>query len=128
MAKKDITGILKPTYLEDYLHNVLLWVLILCFKGFFLSIIDFHLSSYSFLSHNEKLWEEIQDGDWDTAADCMSSVNQEACWDTGDTLGRGKAQGRAKTSALWIPRSWKASPCHNLLKDQLAAAWQAPAP
>jgi hypothetical protein len=37
----------------------------------------------------------------------------------GDTLDWGKAQGRAETSALWTPSSWKASPCYNLLKEQL---------
>jgi hypothetical protein len=60
---------------------------------------------------------EIQDGDWDTATDLMSSVNQWLCWNAGDTLGWGKAQGRAETSALWAPSSWKASPCHDLLKE-----------
>jgi hypothetical protein len=42
------------------------------------------------------------------------------CWDAGDTLGWGKAPGRAKSMALWTPRSWKVSPCHNLLKEQPA--------
>jgi hypothetical protein len=45
-----------------------------------------------------------------------------ASWtlDTGDTLGWGKAQGRAETSALWTPSSWKASPHPDILKEQLA--------
>jgi hypothetical protein len=60
---------------------------------------------------------EIQDGDWDTAADLLSSVNQGLCWGAGDTLGWGKTQGRAETSALWTPSSWKASPHHNIVKE-----------
>jgi hypothetical protein len=32
----------------------------------------------------------------------------------------GRAQGRAETSALWTPSLWKASPCHDTLKEQLA--------
>jgi hypothetical protein len=53
-----------------------------------------------------------------TDADCMSSVNQGPCWDSGDTLGWGKAQGKAETSAPWIPSPWKASPHHDTLKEQ----------
>jgi hypothetical protein len=67
----------------------------------------------------QKPLKRIQDGNWDIAADCVSSVNQGLCWDAGDTLGWGKAQGRAETSALWTPSSWMASPCHDLLKEQL---------
>jgi hypothetical protein len=47
-------------------------------------------------------------------------MNQGLCWDAGDTLGWGKAQGSSETSALWIPCSWKTSPHHNLLKEQAA--------
>jgi hypothetical protein len=32
-------------------------------------------------------------------------------------LGWGEAPGRAKTSVFWTPSSWKASPCHNFLKN-----------
>jgi hypothetical protein len=46
-------------------------------------------------------------------------MNQGLCWDAGDTLGCGKAQGRAETSAVWNPSLWKASPWHDLLKEQL---------
>jgi hypothetical protein len=49
----------------------------------------------------------------------MSSVNKGLCRDTGDMLGWGKARGRADTSALWTPSSWKASLHHDLLKEQL---------
>jgi hypothetical protein len=56
----------------------------------------------------------------------MSSVNQGLSWEAGDTLGWGKAQGRAKTSALWTPSSWKPSPCHDLLKEQPSSECQAP--
>jgi hypothetical protein len=63
-------------------------------------------------------WGEIQNGNWDPAADCMSSVNQGFCWDTGDMLGWGKAPGRDETSALSTSISWEASLCHNLLKEQ----------
>jgi hypothetical protein len=38
---------------------------------------------------------------------------------TRDTLCWGKAPGRAKTSALWNPSLWKASPHHDLLTEQL---------
>jgi hypothetical protein len=62
----------------------------------------------------------------------MSSVNQGPCWDTGDSLGWGKAQGRAETSAHWTTSLWKASPCHNILKEQVghhaATVCQATAP
>jgi hypothetical protein len=61
---------------------------------------------------------EIQDGNWNTARDHMSSMYQRLCWDTGDTLGWGEAPGRAETSALWTPTSWKASLHHDLLKEQ----------
>jgi hypothetical protein len=43
--------------------------------------------------------QEDSNGDWDTEADCMSSMNQGPCWDAGDMLGWGKAQGKAETSA-----------------------------
>jgi hypothetical protein len=39
---------------------------------------------------------KIQDGDWDTDADCISSMDQGPCWDAGDMLGWGKAQGEQK--------------------------------
>jgi hypothetical protein len=45
---------------------------------------------------------------------------QGLCWHAGDTLSWGKAQGRAETSALWTPSSWKASPHYDLLKEQPA--------
>jgi hypothetical protein len=32
----------------------------------------------------------IQDGNWDTDTDCMNSMNEGLCWDTGDTIGWGK--------------------------------------
>jgi hypothetical protein len=57
--------------------------------------------------------ERIQIGDQNTDTDCMSSMNQETCWDAGDMLGWDKAQGRAETSAPWTPSPWKASPCHD---------------
>jgi hypothetical protein len=47
-------------------------------------------------------------------------MNLEPCWDAGDILGWGKAQGRAETSALWTHSLWKASPCQDLIKEQLA--------
>jgi hypothetical protein len=50
----------------------------------------------------------------------MSSQNQGLCWDAGDKLDWGKAQGRAETSALWTPSSWKSSPQEDLLKEQPA--------
>jgi hypothetical protein len=59
-----------------------------------------------------------------TQPQTVSSVTQGPCWDTGAVLGRGKAPGKAKTSVLWTPSLWKASPCHNLLKERLAC--QAP--
>jgi hypothetical protein len=62
----------------------------------------------------------IQDGYWDTIADRVSSMNQRICWDPWNTLGWGKAPGRAETLALRTPSSWKAFPCHNLLEEQLA--------
>jgi hypothetical protein len=46
-------------------------------------------------------------------------MNQGLCWDAGDKLDWGKAQGRVETSALWTPSSWKTSPHHDLLKEQL---------
>jgi hypothetical protein len=58
---------------------------------------------------------KIQDGNWHTDTDCVSNVNQEFCWDAGDTLGWGKVSRRAETSALWTTSLWKASPCHDLL-------------
>jgi hypothetical protein len=48
----------------------------------------------------------------------VSTRNQGPCWDAGDTFGWGKAPGRAKTSAPWTPTPWKASPCHDTLKEQ----------
>jgi hypothetical protein len=42
----------------------------------------------------------IQNGDWDTDTDCVSSVNQAPCWDTGDTHGWGTASGELKR---WHP-------------------------
>jgi hypothetical protein len=50
----------------------------------------------------------------------MSSVNQGPCWDAGDMLGWGKAQGRAETSAHWTPSLWKFSQWYDTLKDQVA--------
>jgi hypothetical protein len=44
--------------------------------------------------------EAIQDGDWDTAADLESSVNQGLCWEARDMLGWGKAPARAENMAL----------------------------
>jgi hypothetical protein len=49
-------------------------------------------------------------------------MNQGLCWDTGDILDWGKAPGRAETSALWTPSSWKAPPCHDLLEEQSGTA------
>jgi hypothetical protein len=49
--------------------------------------------------NSQKKKERIQNGNWDTDADCMSSRNQGSCLYDGDTLGRGKAPGRAETSA-----------------------------
>jgi hypothetical protein len=60
----------------------------------------------------------IDNGDQDTDADCMSSVNQGPCWDAGDTLGWGKAPGSTETSAPWTPSMWKAPSYHNTLKEQ----------
>jgi hypothetical protein len=60
----------------------------------------------------------IQNGNWDTDADCMSSRNQRPCWDVGDMLGWGKEQGKAKTSEPCTPSLWKSSPHHNTLKEQ----------
>jgi hypothetical protein len=73
-----------------------------------------HLEQWTF----NIAFREIQDGDWDKAADLLSSVSQGLCWEAGDTLNWGKAPGRAETSALWTLSWWKASPCHNLLKEQ----------
>jgi hypothetical protein len=42
------------------------------------------------------LYRKIQDGDWDTDADWERSVNWGPCWDAGNTLGWGKAPGRAE--------------------------------
>jgi hypothetical protein len=53
-----------------------------------------------------------------TQMQTLSSGNQGPCWDTVDTLGWGKAPGRAETSAPWTPSLWKASPHHNTLKEQ----------
>jgi hypothetical protein len=50
--------------------------------------------------------------------DSMSSTNQRPCWDAGDILGWGKAPERAKILAPWTPSLWKASPCHDTLKEQ----------
>jgi hypothetical protein len=63
--------------------------------------------------------ERIQNGDWDTDTDCMSSRNQGPCWDAGDTLDWGKAPGRAETSSPWTPSLWKASPHNDTLKEQV---------
>jgi hypothetical protein len=60
----------------------------------------------------------IQNGDWDTDADGVSSGNQGSCWVTGDTLGWGKAPGKAETLAPWTTNTWKSSPCHDTLKEQ----------
>jgi hypothetical protein len=43
---------------------------------------------------------DIQNGDWDTVADSMSSVNQEPGWDAWAMLGRGEAQGELKFGTL----------------------------
>jgi hypothetical protein len=72
--------------------------------------------------------EGIQNGDWDTEADCVSSRNQGPCWDTGDMLGWGKSTVRAKTSAPLAPSPWKASPCHNTLKEQVGSSLPASVP
>jgi hypothetical protein len=64
--------------------------------------------------------EGIQDGNWDTAADRVSSMNQGLCWDAADRLGWGKAPGRAETSTLGTPSLWKSSPHHDLLKEKPA--------
>jgi hypothetical protein len=63
--------------------------------------------------------ESIYNGYWDTDTDCMISRNQGPCWDAGDTLGWGKAQVRAETSAPWTPSLWKTSPHHDTLKKQV---------
>jgi hypothetical protein len=62
--------------------------------------------------------ERIQDGDWGTNADSVSSMNQGPCWDTGAMLGRGEAPGRVETFAPWTPRPWTASPCYDTLREQ----------
>jgi hypothetical protein len=49
---------------------------------------------------NEEDLGRIQNGDWDTDADCVSSRNQGPCWDNGDTLS-------------WNSSQWKATPYHN---------------
>jgi hypothetical protein len=61
----------------------------------------------------------IQNGNWDIDADCVNSVNQGLSWEAGDTLGWGKAQGRAETSGLWTPSQWETSPHHDTLKEQV---------
>jgi hypothetical protein len=63
--------------------------------------------------------EEIQNGDWDTDAGSVSSVNQRPCWDTGVTLGRDEAPGKDETLAPWAPSLWKASPRHYTLREQV---------
>jgi hypothetical protein len=45
-------------------------------------------------------------------------MNQGPYWDAGDILGGGDAPGRTETLAPWNPRPWKASPCHEILKEQ----------
>jgi hypothetical protein len=67
--------------------------------------------------NNNKCWR-IQNGDWDRDADCVSSMNQEPCWDAGETLGWGKAKGTPETLAPWTPSLWKASSCHDTLKEK----------
>jgi hypothetical protein len=49
---------------------------------------------------NEKL-VGIQDGDYGTETDSMSSMNQKPCWDAGATLGGIKAPRRIKTFTPW---------------------------
>jgi hypothetical protein len=61
---------------------------------------------------------EIQNGNWDSDADSVSSVNQGPYWDAGATLGGGEAPGRVETLAPWTPSLWKSSPCHNTLRKQ----------
>jgi hypothetical protein len=56
--------------------------------------------------------ERIQNGNWNTDTDCVSSGNQGSCWDAGDMLGWGKALGRAEPLAPWTPSPWKVSPHH----------------
>jgi hypothetical protein len=58
----------------------------------------------------------------------MSSINQRLCWDAGNTLGWHKAPGRAETSALWTPSSWKPFPHHDLLKEQPGCCSPSPCP
>jgi hypothetical protein len=60
----------------------------------------------------------IQNGDCDTDAGSVSSINQRPCWDAGAMLGRGEAPGRVETLASWTPSPWKASPCHDTLRKQ----------
>jgi hypothetical protein len=66
-----------------------------------------------------KNWElgKIQNGNWDTDTDSMSSMSQGPCWDAGASLGRGKAPGRVETLPPWTPSPWKASPCHDTLRE-----------
>jgi hypothetical protein len=54
----------------------------------------------------------IQDGDWGTEADSVSSMSQGPCWDTGAMFGGGEAPRRVETSTPWTPSPWKASPHH----------------
>jgi hypothetical protein len=61
----------------------------------------------------------IQNGNQDTDTDCGIFLNQGPCWDAGDMLVWGKAQGRAETSALWNLSLWKASSLHNSLEEQV---------
>jgi hypothetical protein len=63
--------------------------------------------------------EEIQNDNWDPDADSVSSVNQRPCWDTGAMLFRCEAPGRVETLAPRILSPWKASPCHNTLREQV---------
>jgi hypothetical protein len=57
----------------------------------------------------------IQNGDCDTDAGSVSSINQRPCWDAGAMLGRGEATGRVETLAPWTPSLWGTSPCHDTL-------------
>jgi hypothetical protein len=59
-----------------------------------------------------------QNVNWDTDADCVSSMNQGPCWDSGDILAWEKVPGRAETLATWTLSLQKPSPCHNALKEQ----------
>jgi hypothetical protein len=81
-------------------------------------ILSFVITVLIPLKHLQIIWWKmtLENGDWDTDRDCMSSGNQGPCWDAGDTLGWGKAPGTVETLAPWtascgrllhITKHWK---------------------